>query len=108
MSKRAFKAQASSSRAFGQAPATFSSSFGSTSAGFGAASSPLSYLGEQPDLSTVSDPNVIVNFKNLSKKDSITKAKALEEILAYVVAQIEKKQDIEDGFLDAWVGYLLL
>lgn len=104
MSKRAFKAQASSSRAFGQAPATFGSTFASAGAGFGAASSPLSYLAEQPDLSVVSDPNVTVNFKNLSKKDSTTKAKALEEIIAYVVAQHDQQQELEDGFIEAWVG----
>jgi len=102
MSKRAFKAQASSSRAFGQSPSAFGSA--SIGGGFGSASSSLSYLAEQPDLSIVTDPNVTVNFKNLSKKDSTTKAKALEEILAFVSAHTEKTLDIEDGFLEAWVS----
>ena len=91
MSKRQFKPQASSGRAT-------SSTFGSVTA-FGAGSSPLSYLAEPPELSRISDPNVAVAFKGLSKKDSTTKAKALEDIQANVVASAE----IEEGVLDAWV-----
>jgi len=104
MSKKSFKAQASSSRAFQQTQSTFGSGFSANNTGFGGASSSLSYLAEQPDLSTVSDPNVSVNFKNLGKKDSTTKAKALEELLAYLATQTGNKQEIEDGFLDAWVS----
>ena len=102
MSKKQFKAQASSSRAF-SAGGAFGSSLGGGSA-FGSASSPLSYLAEQPDLTAVSDPNVVVNFKNLSKKDSSTKSKALEDLSAYVGSLIEQKQELEEAFLEAWVG----
>lgn len=102
MSKKQFKAQASSSRAFTSAGA-FGSSLGAGSA-FGSASSPLSYLAEQPDLSAVSDPNIVVNFKNLSKKDTSTKSKALEDLQSYVSSLLEQKQELEEAFLEAWVG----
>jgi len=42
-----------------------------------------------------------VPFKNLLKKDSITKAKALEEIVTYVQSQ---KEDIKEPILEAWVS----
>lgn len=71
MSKK-FRSQASSTRA-----ATSLGGFGS----FSSSVSPLSYIAEPPDLSQVSDPNVVVNLKNLSKRDSTTKGKALEELL---------------------------
>jgi len=106
MSKKQFKAQASSSRAFA-AGGAFGSSAGGSSV-FGSASSPLSYLAEQPDLLAVSDPNVVVNFKNLSKKDSSTKSKALEELQVYVGSSIDRKQELEEAFLEAWVGMSLL
>lgn len=105
MSKRQTKAQASSSRA--APPGAFGGGFGgfgSSTGTFGSSASLLSYLAEQPDLSTVSDPNVVVNFKNLSKKDSTTKAKALEDIQAYIAACAQAQQELEDGILDAWVG----
>lgn len=102
MSKRQFKAQASSSRIGGSAG--FGGGFGSATGAFGGASSPLSYLAEQPDLSTISDANVVVSFKNLSKRDSTTKAKALDELQAYVSTESEQQHELEEGFLDAWVG----
>ena len=96
MSKRAAKSGASSARAV----STFgSSAFGSSSpAAFGVASSALSYVSEPPDLSAISDPNVVVYFRNLSKRDSTTKAKALEDIQAHVA-----KEPVEEGILEAWV-----
>lgn len=97
MSKRAAKAQASSARA---AVATSFGAFGSASPAFGASSSPLSYVSEPPDLSAVSDPNVVVYFRNLSKKDSTTKAKALEDIQAHVASL---QTPIEEGLLEAWI-----
>ncbi|CBX95893.1 similar to RING zinc finger protein [Plenodomus lingam JN3] len=96
MSKRTTKAHASSARA----ASTFASStFGSVPA-FGASSSALSYVSEPPDLSAVSDPNVVVYFRNLSKKDSTTKAKALEDIQAYVASL---QEPVEEGVLEAWI-----
>lgn len=96
MSKRAAKASASSARAastFGSAPA-----FGGS---FGGSASQLSYVAEPPNLSSISDPNVVVYFRNLSKKDSTTKAKALEDLQSYVVAQ---QEPVEEGVLEAWVS----
>jgi len=106
MSKKQFKAHASSSRAFSENSGP-TVGFGPqfvASGSFGAASSILSYLAEQPDLSGISDPNVVVSFKNLSKKDSTTKAKAIEDLQIYVTFQHEHQKEIEETFLDAWVG----
>jgi len=86
MSKK-FKSQASSARA--------ASAFG----GFGAfqsSSSSLSYITEQPDLSQISEPNVVVALKNLSKRDSTTKAKALDELLESL------KENADVAVLTAW------
>lgn len=105
MSSKKYKASASSSRpAFGQAPGSFgSSTFPAGGSSFGSGSSVLSYLAEQPDLSPISDPNVVVNFKNLSKKDSTTKSKALEELQSWLSSKQSERGEIEDAFLDAWV-----
>ena len=95
MSKK-FKSQASSARA------ASSTTFGfGNNAGFQTASSPLSYVTEQPDLSAISEANIVVAFKNLGKKDSVTKAKALEELQEYVSATIS---DVEGPILEAWVN----
>ena len=97
MSKK-FKAQASSARAA-------STTFGAPSFGFGASSglqssSSLSYIAEQPDLGGVSDPQVVVSLRNLSKKDSTTKAKALEDFQEHV----KTAGQVEDAVITAWVG----
>ncbi|KAF2625661.1 hypothetical protein BU25DRAFT_412319 [Macroventuria anomochaeta] len=95
MSKRAAKASASSARAastFGSAPA-----FGGS---FGGSASQLSYVAEPPNLSSISDPNVVVYFRNLLKKDSTTKAKALEDLQTYVAAL---REPVEEGVLEAWI-----
>lgn len=97
MSKRTAKAQASSARA---ANTTGFGAFGSASPAFGASSSQLSYVSEPPDLSAISDPNVVVYLRNLSKRDSTTKAKALEDIQAYVTSL---DSPVEEGLLEAWV-----
>ena len=60
----------------------------------------LSYIAPPPDLSGIPQ-DIIVPFKNLLKKDSITKAKALEEIVTYVQSQ---KEDIKEPILEAWVS----
>ena len=97
MSKK-FKSQASSARA---ANTTFG---GSPAFGFGGATfqttSSLSYVAEQPDLSGVSDPNVVVCLRNLGKKDSTTKAKALEELQDSLKSA---GANVEDSVLTAWV-----
>ena len=96
MSKK-YKSQASSARA---AIATF----GAPAFGFGApsgfqATSSLSYVAEQPDLSGVSDPHVVVSLRNLSKKDSTTKSKALEELQEHV----KSTATVEEAVIAAWV-----
>ncbi|KAI4200351.1 MAG: hypothetical protein LQ350_003999 [Teloschistes chrysophthalmus] len=104
MSKRQFKSQASSSRAVSEVFAASDGALGPFGGGgFGAvSSSPLSYVYEPPDLSTISEPNIIVAFKNVQKKDSTTKAKALEDLLQYSTA-LEKANGVENAVLDAWI-----
>lgn len=94
MSKKQFKSQASSGR--------IGSGFGGLGgSGFGSGqSSILSYVQEPTDLSTISDPNVVVAIKNLTKKDGTTKAKALEDLQAHTSVP---DNEIEDGLLEAWV-----
>ena len=97
MSKRSTKAQASSARA--TTTPTYGA-FGGATHAFGASLSTLSYVTEPPDLTAISDPNVVVYFRNLSKKDSTTKAKALEDIQAYISAL---QEPVEDGLIEAWI-----
>ncbi|GKT61632.1 RING zinc finger [Colletotrichum tofieldiae] len=97
------------SRAFGKGGRSSGArGFASPASGFGgfssAAGSGLSYLAEPPDLSSISDANVVVSFKNTLKKDATTKAKALEDLLAYVQAHpFEKDGGAEEAVLEAWV-----
>jgi hypothetical protein len=80
---------------------SFGTGFGApTSPGFGASSSQLAYVSEPPDLSSISDPNVVVYFRNLSKKDGTTKTKALEELQAYVSSL---QAPLEESVLETWV-----
>src|ERR1700743_1731322 len=95
MSKRQFKSQASSGRASSALGGFGGSTFG------GSRSSTLSYVQEPPEYSSIDDPNVVVAFKNLSKKDGTTKAKALEDLQAYVEPS---HVEISDPFLDTWVS----
>lgn len=103
MSKKPFKSQASSSRAVSGG---FARSDGAINiGGFGAIpSSSLSYVYEPPDLSSISEPNVVVALKNLQKKDSTTKSKALEDLQAYILAIAVADGGVEDAILEAWVG----
>jgi hypothetical protein len=58
---------------------------------------------EPPDFSLISDSNAVVAFKNALKRDSTTKAKALEDLLnTYITPTTE----IEDGVVEAWVSLL--
>ena len=94
---RKFKSQASSARAA-------NTTFGAPAFGFGNSSlqpsSSLTYIAEQPDLSAVSDPNVVVSLRNLGKKDSTTKAKALEELQEHVKTV---GAEVENPVLTAWI-----
>lgn len=111
MSKRQFKSQASSSRALSGAFPSRSQGFGGlggSNAGHGFKSStlsPLSYVAEPPDLSEIPDSTLVVALKNLSKKDGITKAKALEELESYVLARGPETGGVEDSLLAAWVRF---
>lgn len=103
MSKKQFKSQASSSRAVSGAFGTTDGAFGGGA--FGAVpGSMLSYIYEPPDLSAISESNIVVAFKSLQKKDSTTKAKALEELQSYISSLSAKKDAVDDEILDAWVG----
>lgn len=105
MSKK-FKSQASSSRAATGAFGSFggfSSSFG----GDGREPSALTYIAEPPDLSRISDQQLVIAFKNLLKKDDITRTKALEELKEHVNSVFESKGTLDDGFLEAWVRQML-
>ncbi|KAI9847626.1 MAG: hypothetical protein M1837_002200 [Sclerophora amabilis] len=73
----------------------FGSSFGATST--------LSYISEPPNLSSISDANVVVAFKNLLKKDATTKGKALEELQGYLPVDTSDGDGVEDALLEAWI-----
>lgn len=101
MSKK-FKSQASSSRA---AAGAFGS-FGGLSGAFGndgRKPSALTYVAEPPDLSCISDQQLVIAFKNLLKKDEITRTKALDELKEYVAFVEGESGTLNDGFLEAWV-----
>ncbi|EOD44469.1 putative ring zinc finger protein [Neofusicoccum parvum UCRNP2] len=102
MSKKA-KSHASSSRAAAGAFGA-GSGFGSGASfsAFGASASPLSYVSEPPDLSSISDANTVVAFKNLSKKDSTTKAKALEDLQSTIASS---PASVEEAVLEAWLAH---
>ncbi|KAK1749513.1 hypothetical protein QBC47DRAFT_151355 [Echria macrotheca] len=74
------------------------SSFGGFGAFGGSSTTSLSYITPPPDLSNIPH-QIVVPFKNLLKKDSTTKAKALEELLSYVQ---EHDGELEDPILEAW------
>lgn len=110
MSKKPFKSQASSSRAvsgaFGRSDsAIIIGSFGPSPAFSAIPSSSLSYVYEPPDLSSISEPNIVVALKNLQKKDSTTKSRALEDLQAYILTLAVADGGIEDAILEAWVGH---
>ncbi|KAK3687829.1 hypothetical protein B0T22DRAFT_139852 [Podospora appendiculata] len=70
--------------------------------GFSTSSTALSYITPPPDLSNIPQ-DIVVPFKNLTKKDSITKSKALEEIVSYVQIRSDGKNgEIEEPILEAW------
>ncbi|KAM3542587.1 hypothetical protein ARSEF1564_004507 [Beauveria bassiana] len=91
----------SQGRSAGGSRAAFGAGFG----GFGGqgSGSSLSYLTEPPSFTAIADPNTVVSLKNVLKKDSTTKTKALDELLAYVQAHPHDKDGgVEDAILDVW------
>ena len=103
MSKK-FKSQASSSRA---AASTFGGfgGFSSSVSGQGRELSSLTYVAEPPDLSQISDSQLAIAFKNFTKKDDVTRTKALDDIKSYVSNVAASGGTLEEGFLEAWVGF---
>jgi E3 ubiquitin-protein ligase listerin len=96
MVKRQFKSQASSSRA------ALGLGFGAFVSGSKGTS--LSYLTEPPNLSSISEANVVVAFKHLLKKDGTTKAKGLEDLITFAQGHpYEKDGGVEQPILEAWV-----
>lgn len=101
MSKK-FKSQASSSRAAASAFGSFGGFTGSFAAD-GREPSSLTYIAEPPDLSRIAHQQLVIAFKNLLKKDEITRAKALEELKEHISSVGAKSGTLDDGFLEAWV-----
>ncbi|QSZ33137.1 hypothetical protein DSL72_002723 [Monilinia vaccinii-corymbosi] len=97
MGKRQFTSQASTARAATVTGAGFGFGFSTTS-------TRLSYLTEPSNLSSISDANVVVSFKNLSKKDGTTKSKALEDLRTFIQAQPNEQGGAEEAILEAWVN----
>lgn len=98
--KTSSKGRAASGRAFGSpAPSAFGG-FATTASSAGS----LSYLSDTPDLSSISDANIVVSFKSLLKKDTTTKSKGLAELIQYTQAHPhEQDGGVENAILDAWV-----
>jgi hypothetical protein len=70
--------------------------------GFATSSTTLSYLTPPPDFSEIPQ-EVVVPFKNLLKKASTTKEKALQDILAYVQGLGSDGQGLPESVIDAYV-----
>ncbi|KAI1457971.1 hypothetical protein F4805DRAFT_152315 [Annulohypoxylon moriforme] len=103
MSRKPAKSRASGAKSFASSGSSSFGAFSTSSRG-----TDLSYLAEPPDLSSISDANVVVSLKNLQKKDATTKAKALEELVTYVQAHpYEQDGGTEEPILEAWVGVQL-
>ncbi|KAJ5789209.1 uncharacterized protein N7518_006220 [Penicillium psychrosexuale] len=99
---RKFKSQASSSRAAASAFGSFGG-FSGGLPGEGKEASALTYIAVPPDLSRITEQQLVIAFKNLLKKDDITRLKALEELRDHISTLKEKMGTLDDGFLDAWV-----
>ncbi|ODA81059.1 hypothetical protein RJ55_04021 [Drechmeria coniospora] len=75
-----------------------------TGAGIGAfGGTSLSYLAQPPSFAAVSDPHVVVSFKNILKKDSTTKTKGLEDLLQHVLSHpYDDTGGVDEAVLDIW------
>ncbi|KAM5483810.1 hypothetical protein McanCB56680_002912 [Microsporum canis] len=106
MSGKKFRSQASSSRAavgaFGSGPTSSFGGFSTAGADQETPASSLSYVYEPPNLSQLSDPQIVVTFKNLLKKDSTTKSRALEELQNHIFSSVSGNVLLDDGLLEAW------
>ncbi|GAB1319691.1 E3 ubiquitin-protein ligase listerin [Madurella fahalii] len=70
--------------------------------GFATSSTTLSYLTPPPDYSAIPQ-EVVVPFKNLAKKASATKEKALQDILVYLQSLPSDAQALDESVIDAYV-----
>ncbi|KAI5848931.1 hypothetical protein BZA05DRAFT_339706 [Tricharina praecox] len=68
---------------------------------FTTAPSALSTITAPPDLSAISDPTLTVLFKSLSKREEVTRVKALEGLLDKLSAS-SSSAVVEEGVLSAW------
>lgn len=101
MSKK-FKSQASSSRAAAGGASAFGG-FSSVFGGQGKEPSSLTYVTEPPDLTVISDQQLVISFKNFQKKDDTTRTKALDDLKEFVSGVEARQEPLNDGFLEAWV-----
>ncbi|KAK6355425.1 hypothetical protein TWF696_004523 [Orbilia brochopaga] len=65
-------------------------------------SSPLSYFAEPPDIKSISDPNLVVVFSNLLKRDDTTKEKAVAELLDWVTEQASIENAVVNCFVQLY------
>jgi hypothetical protein len=84
-------------------PSKAKTPFGGGFGGFKTSSTTLSYLTPPPDFSAI-PAGVVVPFKNLLKKDSTTKEKALQDVLAYVQS-LGSDPQLDESVIDAYVGH---
>ena len=49
----------------------------------------------------------MVALKNLQKKDSTTKSKALEDLQVYVLSLAVESGGVEEAILEPWVGLVV-
>lgn len=98
------KPRAQQTKAAARATGSSFGGFGGSGGAEGTGS--LSYLAEPPSFSAVADPNVVVYLKNVLKKDSTTKTKALEDLLLYAQAHpFETDGGVEEAILEVWVSF---
>ncbi|KAK4465790.1 hypothetical protein QBC42DRAFT_293860 [Cladorrhinum samala] len=80
-------------------PSGFSRGFGG---GLATSTTTLSYLTPPPDFSDI-PREIVVSFKNLLKKDTQTKEKALQDILSYEQGRASDSAGPEEAVIDAYI-----
>lgn len=71
--------------------------------GFATSLTTLSYLTPPPDFSGIPQ-EIVVPFKNLLKKASTTKEKALQDVLSCLQARTSDAQELQESVIDAYVS----